>query len=230
MNSSRFNSLLLVGATVTILFASACSRSASSASNSVEAVATRQFWDTINEPFVTKSEIDTIRQLKIADPDIAHAQLVRNGFLALAQGARENSRRISALPLRDVDSNTALYAAKEAEHLTDLAGLCEAIGGRTASDAQVPVELTFGFLKSLIQHSNDRDGKLWGIAKDSGLAIGKAGLSSASEWQALAAKVNDYKSRGISLQNEEMALRASLTARFGRDFPPSSSYRHVIDQ
>jgi hypothetical protein len=210
------------------LVLSACDRSPSAAPPNASYASTREFWDTIHQPFVTPAVVEAIKQLKLNDPDEAHAAMVRQGFRGLAQLAGEKNKQITSLTLLNVDPDAVAFAAKTAAYRNELADLCEMVAGKTESDARIPDELLLGVLMGFVRHANDKGGVFWNVMNDSAGKTVDTLSNVRAEWVALAARVRQFGSRGDSLQIEEMTVRASLATRYGHEFPPASSYPHTV--
>ena len=188
--------------------------------------ATWEFWEALHKPYLNSNDVYLINTLSLEVADPASQQYAAKLIRQLATGQEARCKRLSSLPVLNVDRDLADHAV---QFITSRREIAQALG-ELAEIAENPSglpdapEAGFAFFLSLLQHGNDGDDAFWNTLKEQ--AIQHAGTVSNARTRNLKL-VDEFKVVGDRigrLDTQEMSLRINLAQRYNREFPAGQTY------
>lgn len=191
---------------------------------------TWKFWGSLNQAAVSGTGVEILRGAELnqrVKPTLLCAVLED-----IIAGEQARSRTVTSLPVLNVDPDLTAYAVKYARSRTDLAVALQDLVTLLNKQEEItsgPV-LGVGLLLNLLNHSDDKeDGILWRAMLDQA-------KQTTSDLQSLKEPARAVERSAVAackviseLNTEEMSVRVKLSQRFGREFPPLTTYAKAAE-
>ena len=222
MNKIMHIWLALIG----VIFIAGCSPSTSKTAPTGKAAETWKFWESLNQ--AATAGIGTESLVGGSQPPNVEPALLVAIMSDVSNGEIARSKAITSLPVLNVDPDLSNYAVKQAKARLELA---EALQGYVTLSKQAdrvidPKAFGVGLLLNLLMRSNEKeDGMVWRALLDQGRETASSIQSLKEPAMLVETKFQSVRKRFVELQTDEMDLRIKLAQRYGKEFPPQTTYR-----